>query len=123
MNGANDFGEPGEFVTFEATPVDLEVNVRSLGYDLARLVKEKRIAALLHDPLPSALVVDVGLPHEDGISFIKRIRGHSSPDVRRLPAIAVTAYTSSGDKQQTLRAGFHRHLAKPIDPADLIDVL
>ena len=79
--------------------------------------------ALLRDPLPSALVIDIGLPDEDGISFIKRIRRHSSPDVRRLPAIAVTAYTSPKDKQQTLNAGFQRHLAKPLDPADLIDAL
>src|SRR3954466_5936109 len=43
MKGAVDFDEPGVFVTFEETPTDLELNVRSLGYDLARLVKNKRI--------------------------------------------------------------------------------
>src|SRR3954471_14944088 len=44
MNGAVQFDEPGVFVTFEETPKDLELNVRSLGYDLARLVKTRRIA-------------------------------------------------------------------------------
>jgi circadian clock protein KaiC len=44
MKGAVEFDEPGVFVTFEETPKDLELNVRSLGYDLARLVKNKRIA-------------------------------------------------------------------------------
>jgi circadian clock protein KaiC len=44
FHGALDYGEPGVFVTFEETPVDLELNVRSLGYDLARLVRTKRIA-------------------------------------------------------------------------------
>ena len=39
-----DFDEPGVFVTFEETPADLELNVRSLGYDLPQLVKQKRIA-------------------------------------------------------------------------------
>jgi len=43
MNGAVEFNEPGVFVSFEETAVDLELNVRSLGYDLARLVKNKRI--------------------------------------------------------------------------------
>jgi circadian clock protein KaiC len=44
MKGAVEFGEPGVFVTFEETPSDLALNVRSLGYDLAALVKRKRIA-------------------------------------------------------------------------------
>src|SRR3954469_17719108 len=44
MNGAVEFNEPGVFVTFEETAADLELNVRSLGYDLARLIKDKRIA-------------------------------------------------------------------------------
>src|SRR3954447_15318626 len=43
MNGAVEFNEPGVFVSFEETAADLELNVRSLGYDLARLVKNKRI--------------------------------------------------------------------------------
>jgi circadian clock protein KaiC len=44
MRGAVEFGEPGVFVTFEEPPHDLALNVRSLGYDLERLVKNKRVA-------------------------------------------------------------------------------
>jgi circadian clock protein KaiC len=44
MNGALKFDEPGVFVTFEETPADLELNVRSLGYDLPQLIKNKQIA-------------------------------------------------------------------------------
>jgi circadian clock protein KaiC len=44
IHGATQHHEPGVFVTFEELPVDLELNVRSLGYDLRRLVKAKRIA-------------------------------------------------------------------------------
>jgi CheY-like chemotaxis protein len=79
--------------------------------------------ALLHDRLPSAIVADIGLPDEDGISFIKRLRRHASADVRSLPAIAVTAYTGSDEQQEALMAGFQRHLAKLVKPADLIDAL
>jgi CheY-like chemotaxis protein len=79
--------------------------------------------ALLQDRVPSAIVADIGLPDEDGISFIKRLRQHASAALRDLPAIAVTAYTSQVEQQQALTAGFHRHLAKPVDPADLIDAL
>jgi PAS domain S-box-containing protein len=79
--------------------------------------------ALLQDRIPSAIVADIGLPDEDGISFIRRLRQHASAALRDLPAIAVTAYTSSAEQQQALMAGFHRHLAKPVDPGDLIDAL
>ena len=44
MNGAVRFGEPGVFVTFEERPQDLALNVRSLGYDLDRLIETRRIA-------------------------------------------------------------------------------
>jgi circadian clock protein KaiC len=43
VNGAS-HGEPGVFVTFEETEHDLLKNVRSLGYDLADLVKRKQLA-------------------------------------------------------------------------------
>jgi PAS domain S-box-containing protein len=79
--------------------------------------------ALLQDRVPSAIVADIGLPDEDGISFIKRLRQHASVHLRDVPAIAVTAYTTSVDQEQALTAGFHRHLAKPVDPADLIEAL
>src|SRR5262245_52131066 len=43
VRGAAQFGEPGLFVTFEERAEDLAQNVRSLGFDLGRLVEEKRI--------------------------------------------------------------------------------
>src|SRR4051812_17996406 len=44
MKGAVEFGEPGVFVSFEEIAADIELNVQSLGYDLPRLIKTKRIA-------------------------------------------------------------------------------
>jgi circadian clock protein KaiC len=44
VEGAIRFGEPGVFMTFEERPEDLAANTASLGYDLDRLVKERRIA-------------------------------------------------------------------------------
>lgn len=40
--------------------------------------------------------------------------------MRRLPAAALTAYARSDDRMRALRAGFQIHLAKPIDPAELV---
>jgi len=44
VRGATDFGEPGVFVSFEETAIDLAKNVASLGFDLGALEEEKKIA-------------------------------------------------------------------------------
>jgi CheY-like chemotaxis protein len=69
---------------------------------------------------PSVLVSDLGMPHVDGFTLIEQVRRHRNPIVRRLPAAALTAYARSDDRMKALRAGFQIHLAKPIDPAELV---
>src|SRR5471030_419252 len=44
VRGAMQFGEPGVFMTFEESEAELTVNVRSLGFDLAKMTAEKQIA-------------------------------------------------------------------------------
>ncbi len=75
---------------------------------------------ILEAELPQVLVADLGMPRVDGFQLIERIRGHRSPLVRHVPAAALTAYARSDDRVRALRAGFQIHLAKPIDPAELI---
>jgi PAS domain S-box-containing protein len=72
---------------------------------------------------PSVIVADVGLPDEDGYTFIRRVRAHSAPDLRAIPAIAVTAYATGLDRTQALAVGFQQHLAKPVDPTRLIEAI
>ena len=69
---------------------------------------------------PHVLVTDLGMPHVDGFQLIERIRGHHNPLVRRVAAAALTAYARSEDRVKALRAGFQIHLAKPIDPTELV---
>jgi CheY-like chemotaxis protein len=60
------------------------------------------------------------MPQVDGFQLIGRVRGHHNPLVRRVPAAALMAYARSEDRVKALRAGFQIHLAKPIDPAELV---
>jgi PAS domain S-box-containing protein len=69
------------------------------------------------------LVSDVGMPGEDGLSMIRRIRQLPADRGGRLPAIALTAYARGEDRSQALRAGFNIHLAKPVDPSELVLVI
>src|ERR1700675_3222767 len=43
VRGAVQFGEPGVFMSFEETEKELKANVASLGFDLAGLIRRKKI--------------------------------------------------------------------------------
>ena len=70
-----------------------------------------------------AVVADLAMPHVDGFALITQIRHHADEAVRTVPAVALTAYARSEDRARALSAGYQRHLAKPIDPAELVRVL
>jgi len=69
------------------------------------------------------LVTDVGMPEMDGFELIAKVRGSSDEKVRSIPAAALTAYARPEDRIRSLKSGFQMHLAKPIDPAELIAAL
>ncbi len=69
------------------------------------------------------LISDIGMPEEDGYSLIRRIRALPAPDGGAIPAMALTAYIRPEDRIRMLRAGFHIHVAKPVEPSELIMVV
>ena len=77
------------------------------------------MAAVQNDP-PDVLISDIGMPGEDGYSLMKRIRATADPRARSVPAIALTAYARAEDRAAALNCGFQTHLAKPVEPAELI---
>lgn len=66
------------------------------------------------------LISDIGMPGEDGFSLIGRIRDLPNEEGGAVPAIALTAYARSEDRVQALRSGFQMHVAKPVEPIELI---
>jgi PAS domain S-box-containing protein len=72
---------------------------------------------------PDVIVADLGMPKMDGFAFIERLRRHDNSRVREVPAAALTAYARSEDRMKALQAGFQIHLAKPIDPAELVTTI
>lgn len=69
---------------------------------------------------PDVLVVDLGMPDMDGFQFICRVRSAEDSAVREIPATALTAFARAEDRTKALHAGFEMHLAKPVDPAELV---
>jgi signal transduction histidine kinase len=72
---------------------------------------------------PDILLSDIGLPGEDGCSLMRRVRALGPGRGGDLPAVAITAYSSSEDVRRVLGAGFDRHLSKPTDPEDMLNIL
>jgi CheY-like chemotaxis protein len=79
--------------------------------------------AVLDRTTPDLLLCDIGMPKTDGCELIAQVRRSSSPGVSRIPAAALTAYAGSEDRLRTLRSGFQVHLAKPIEPEELVTVV
>jgi len=71
---------------------------------------------------PDVILCDIAMPNRDGFDFIAALRRLPSPR-RDIPVAALTAYAKSEDRNRVLSAGFHAHLAKPLDPADIAAVV
>jgi CheY-like chemotaxis protein len=69
------------------------------------------------------LICDLAMPDEDGCSLIRKIRLLEPEQGGQVPAIALTASAGEQDRSLAMEAGFQVHLAKPIEPADLVGVV
>lgn len=104
--------------------VDDEADAR----DLVKCVLEECAAeVLLAGSVDEALVLvagerldvivsDIGMPERDGYAFIQAVRQLGV----RVPAAALTAFARSEDRTRALRAGYQTHVAKPVEPSELV---
>jgi CheY-like chemotaxis protein len=78
---------------------------------------------LLQAEQPDVLVSDIGMPNEDGYTFIQRVRALGADRGGNIPAVALTAYARAEDRVRSIRAGFQMHVPKPVEPAELITMV
>jgi PAS domain S-box-containing protein len=78
---------------------------------------EEALTVLGQQPI-GILVSDIAMPNQDGHALIRKVR--ASSELQDLPAIALTAYADEKDRRRALDAGYHLHLAKPVEPAHLV---
>lgn len=103
-----------EFMMFVLTDAWATVKAASSAADAFELVSEF---------LPDVLVSDIGMPEEDGYSLLIRLRSLNAESGGNLRAIALTAYARDEDRARALKAGFDRHLAKPVLPSVLVEAI
>ena len=72
---------------------------------------------------PNVIVADIGMPDYNGYALIGRVRARDREHGNVVPAIALTAFTTSIDRDTVLSAGFQVHMPKPFEPSRLISVI
>jgi signal transduction histidine kinase/ActR/RegA family two-component response regulator len=72
---------------------------------------------------PNVVIMDIGMPEMDGYMLIGKLRALSPEQGGRTPAVALTAFVRSEDRRQAMLAGFDVHVAKPVEPGELVAVV
>ncbi|MDQ4123095.1 MAG: ATP-binding protein [Acidobacteriota bacterium] len=72
---------------------------------------------------PDLVISDIEMPGEDGFSLIEKLHAINKQQKRKIPAIALTAQARPSERLKVLSAGYQIHLAKPVEPAELLTVV
>jgi PAS domain S-box-containing protein len=117
-----------ELAGLDVIVVDDQIDARELvsrvleesGASVRQAASADEAIRMLRDRQPHVLVSDIGMPDADGYELLRRVRELSAEGGGNVPAIALTAFARSDDRTRALRAGFLAHVAKPVDPAELV---
>ena len=90
------------------------VETASSGADALRSITKKK---------PHVLIMDIGMPEEDGFSVIQRLRQLTPEHGGDVPAIALTAFARLEDRRRAILSGFQMHMSKPVEPSELIAIV
>jgi len=93
------------------------------GAEVALAESAKLARELIRVRQPDVIVCDVGMPEEDGYSFMRHLRASGERAGAFIPALALTGHASAEDSRLALLAGFQMHASKPLDPPRLLDDL
>jgi PAS domain S-box-containing protein len=101
----------------------LRMMLESWGAEVAAASSVREALLLLERVQPNVLISDIGMPEEDGYVLIRKLRALPVEKGGKIPAVGLTAYASTEDRARVLAAGFQKHLAKPVEAVDLVEVI
>jgi CheY-like chemotaxis protein len=91
------------------------------GYQVLEAGTAAAALAVAEEKLPALVVLDLGLPDRPGLEVVRSMR--ENPALRDTPVIALTGRVGDAERAACLEAGCNHYLAKPVAPADLLQVL
>src|SRR5437879_4061171 len=98
----------------------MRIVLRSSGAEVMSAASAEEAFEHVEQWHPDILVSDIGLPDVDGYALIQKLRTLEAERGWSIPALAVTAYARVEDRTRALSSGFQMHVAKPLEPADLV---
>jgi len=101
----------------------LSVLLEREGAEVALAESGKAARDLIRARHPDVILCDVGMPDEDGYSFMRLLRSSGEAAGAFIPALALTGHATADDARAALMAGFQMHVSKPLDLQRLLDGL
>jgi PAS domain S-box-containing protein len=101
----------------------LSFSLRNYGAEVTALGSASEALAAIQRAKPDVLVSDIGLPGDDGYALIRKVRALDEERGGRVPAAALTAYAKDEDRHRAIAAGFQAHVPKPVELAELANVV
>ena len=91
------------------------------GYTTVAATSGGRAVELATEHEPDLVIMDVRMPHLDGVAALALLRADDR--TASIPVLAVTAQAMQGDRERFLAAGFDGYLSKPLDIRELVDAV
>lgn len=101
----------------------LTIILEHCGAQVESVSSAKAAYSCLDRHYPDVIISDIGMPEEDGYSFLQTLNASSDRRLGQIPAIAITAYAMEEDRQRALRAGFVDHIPKPFDTEAVVKIV
>ena len=95
--------------------------LRKSGYLVVAAASGQDARPLALKTLPSLIILDIGMPGEDGLTTLWEMRKHD--ELSTVPVIILTAYESYDLRGEAASAGCHTYMTKPFEPLELRELV
>lgn len=123
--------EPSDLSGIKVLVVDDDADSREFvafileheGAEVVTASSASQALAILSQCQPDILLSDIGMPLMDGYMLMQHLRALPPEKGGKIKAIALTAYAGEINEKKAIKAGFQRHISKPVEPVDLVNVI
>src|ERR1051325_1896080 len=112
---------PARILIVEDNPENLDLMtylLEAFGHTVLKAMDGEAGVQVARSERPDLVLCDLQLPKLDGFEVAGQIR--NSPELSKVPLVAVTAYAMRGDHDKVLAAGFKGYITKPIVPEEFV---
>jgi CheY-like chemotaxis protein len=99
----------------------ISLSLQDMDYRVLTANNGEEAVAVALRARPDLILMDIAMPQLDGLGAARQIRGHA--ELRSVPIIAITAFETGGFRKAAFDAGFDGYLSKPLDFAQLHNLI